>query len=165
MNKLKVNLFIFADTNKGKYTEGLSDAAKFYQSWSGYGDELAWGATWLYKATKDEKYLEKAERYYTLYGLNSRPQGFDWDSKNAGVQLLLAKETADMRYWNDFKGFMKSMINHPNKTPKGLLHLFKWGSNRHAANIVGLAVLASNSESLHAKENQNKWLQFAKQQM
>ena len=44
----------------------------FYNSWSGYNDELAWGALWLYKATQDDKYLAYAEEFPNQWYL----QGF-----------------------------------------------------------------------------------------
>lgn len=46
-------LYDFADTYRGKYSDCITNARSFYNSWSGYGDELAWGAAWLYKATGD----------------------------------------------------------------------------------------------------------------
>ena len=44
-------LFAFGDTYRGKYSDCVTDAVSYYNSWSGYMDELAWGAAWLYKAT------------------------------------------------------------------------------------------------------------------
>ena len=46
-------LYTFADTVRGKYSECITDAASYYKSWSGYKDELVWGAIWLYRATGD----------------------------------------------------------------------------------------------------------------
>ncbi len=57
-------LYSFADTYRGSYHECITDAANFYRSWSGYWDELVWGALWLYQATNDASYLTKAETYY-----------------------------------------------------------------------------------------------------
>ena len=42
----------------------ITDAASYYKSWSGYQDELVWGAIWLYRATGDATYLAKAEAEY-----------------------------------------------------------------------------------------------------
>ena len=44
-------LYTFADTFRGKYSDCITDAAAYYNSWSGYNDELVWGAIWLYRAT------------------------------------------------------------------------------------------------------------------
>ncbi|XP_057291486.1 uncharacterized protein LOC130614103 [Hydractinia symbiolongicarpus] len=55
------DLYDFAKTYKGKYSDSISDAKVFYNSWSGYYDELAWAASWLYYATNDLIYLTDAE--------------------------------------------------------------------------------------------------------
>src|SRR6185312_5996494 len=57
-------LYTFADTYRGKYSDCITSAQSYYTS-SGYNDELVWGAIWLYKATGDTSYLTKAENYYT----------------------------------------------------------------------------------------------------
>ncbi|KAF4354834.1 hypothetical protein F8388_018038, partial [Cannabis sativa] len=53
------SLFEFADKYRGSYQA----SCPFYCSYSGYQDELLWGATWLYKATGNNKYLN-----YEFYG-------------------------------------------------------------------------------------------------
>ncbi len=41
-------LYSFADTYRGKYSSTASPTPQsFYNSWSGYQDELVWGAIWL----------------------------------------------------------------------------------------------------------------------
>ena len=54
-------LYTFADTYRGKYSDCITDAANFYQSWSGFNDELVWGAIWLYRATNEQAFLDKAQ--------------------------------------------------------------------------------------------------------
>ncbi len=44
---------------RGKYSDCITDAASFYNSWSGYNDELVWGAIWLYRATSEAAYLDQ----------------------------------------------------------------------------------------------------------
>lgn len=58
-----------------------------FRSSSGYGDELAWGAIWLYRATQDVAYLNDAKAFYNQYGLSGAGE-FSWDSKAAGVQVV-----------------------------------------------------------------------------
>ncbi|MCY8410803.1 glycoside hydrolase family 9 protein, partial [Bacillus haynesii] len=41
-------LYDFADRYRGKYSDCITDAQQYYNSWSGYKDELTWGAVWLY---------------------------------------------------------------------------------------------------------------------
>jgi hypothetical protein len=50
------SLYTFADTYRGKY-DACIPVSGFYTSYSGYNDELAWGAMWLYRATNDSSYV------------------------------------------------------------------------------------------------------------
>ena len=91
-------LYDFAETYKGAYSDSITDAGKFYKSFSGYKDELAWGAAWLHKAVKaagdqDTKYLDKAESYY-----NGPGGSHDWDNKTPGTAVILAQETGKREY-------------------------------------------------------------------
>lgn len=64
------------------------------RSFSGYGDELAWSAIWLYRATGDTKYETRAKALWDEYSIQYSGYGFGWDNKFSGVQvnikLLLA---------------------------------------------------------------------------
>ncbi|KAL8467058.1 hypothetical protein ACS0TY_035951 [Phlomoides rotata] len=47
-------VFNFADKYKGSYSDSLgSVVCQFYCSYSGYHDELLWGASWLHKASQN----------------------------------------------------------------------------------------------------------------
>lgn len=133
-------LYDFADTYRGKYSDAIPNAQTFYNSWSGYEDELAWGATWLYKATGKDSYLQKAESIYQnqLGGTN---QGWtiDWDSKTNGAAVLLAQETGKQRYQQDVEGWLDSWVEGKNGvqiTDGGLRWISQWGTNRYAANTA-----------------------------
>ena len=65
-------LYELADKHRGKYTDSITNAKSFYESFSGYNDELVWGAAWLYRATKDRTYLTKAENYYNQFGMSGQ---------------------------------------------------------------------------------------------
>ena len=65
-------LYEFADKYRGVYSDSIPNAASFYRSYSGFKDELVWGAAWLYKATRDPSYLAKAEKYYNDFGMNGQ---------------------------------------------------------------------------------------------
>ncbi len=54
-------LYSFADAHRGKYDQCITAAQGYYNSWSGYQDELVWGALWLYKATGDSSVLDQGE--------------------------------------------------------------------------------------------------------
>ena len=54
-------LYTFADTHRGKYSDCVKSANPYYTSHNGFEDELVWGALWLYRATGNDEYLQKAE--------------------------------------------------------------------------------------------------------
>ena len=62
----------------------------YYYSSSGYTDELAWAALWLFRATNNFVYLNDATRFYTTYSLMRFPNDFSWDNKTAAVQVFLS---------------------------------------------------------------------------
>jgi len=51
------------------FFRSITDAANFYRSFSGYEDELAWAAVWLYLATQQKSYLTKAEVWLHIFKL------------------------------------------------------------------------------------------------
>ncbi|MEB3360206.1 MAG: glycoside hydrolase family 9 protein [Synechococcales bacterium] len=141
-----VQLFEFADTYRGKYSDSITDARNFYNSWSGYQDELAWSATWLYKATGDRAYLNKAESYYR--GLNP---GWtqNWDDKSYGTALMLAQETDKAKYHADVQSWLNYWSDDSGAgvdyTDGGLAWLSQWGSLRYTANTAFLAGIYSDT--------------------
>nr|QFE31800.1 GH9 cellulase [uncultured bacterium] len=141
-------LYEFADNYRGKYSDCITDARNFYKSWNGYWDELVWAAVWLYKATGDPSYLQKAETYYdNIAGRYKWTQS--WDDKAYGSYVLLAKETGKTRYiedvqrWLDYwtVGFNGERVTY---TPGGLAWLDQWGSLRYAANTAFIAFVYSD---------------------
>ena len=153
----------FADRTKAKYSDSLYDVHAFYKSWSGYGDELIWGSAWLYKATEDENYLTKAKSYYQQYRMNGRPTLFDWDDKRGGCQLILAQITGESQYWREVNTYLSWLQKSARKTPKGMVWLSEWGSNRHVGNVAAFASIAAK----HTKSNadRGKWSEWAKKQL
>ncbi|CAO2201620.1 unnamed protein product [Urochloa humidicola] len=77
------SLFDFANNYRGSYQ--LS--CPFYCSYSGYQDELQWAAAWLYRATKDWKYLN-----YLQNNQGGSSNTFSWDNKYPGAQMLATQE-------------------------------------------------------------------------
>ncbi|XP_038907209.1 endoglucanase 4-like [Benincasa hispida] len=107
-------VFEFADTYRGSYNESLGKwVCPFYCNYSGYEDELIWGAAWLFKATKAAFYwnyitknINKIENNPAVdYVINSKNNNalqfqhysggsfaeFGWDTKNAGINVLISK--------------------------------------------------------------------------
>ena len=52
-------------------------------------DELAWGAAWMYKATGEEEYLNKAKDFFDSNDMCNSNLWFGWDNKKAGVEVLM----------------------------------------------------------------------------
>src|SRR5215475_13183761 len=100
-------LYNFADTFRGVYSQCISDAAGFYQSFSGFNDELVWGALWLFRATGEASFLAKAQSAYA--NLSNQPQTTTksfrwthaWDDKSYGCYVLLANLTNNAAYRAD----------------------------------------------------------------
>lgn len=83
-------VFQFADTYRGCYSSAFSNAVcPFYCSYSGYEDELMWGAAWMYKATRENKYMEFIVNNRQQLVEHSPP--FSWDDKHAGIHVLLSQ--------------------------------------------------------------------------
>ncbi|MDI5787523.1 glycoside hydrolase family 9 protein [Bacillus licheniformis] len=81
----------------------MTDAQQYYNSWSGYKDELTWGAVWLYLATEEQQYLDKALASVSDWGDPANwPYRWtlSWDDVTYGAQLLLARLTNDSRLSN-----------------------------------------------------------------
>src|SRR6266498_2622661 len=149
-------LYDFADNFRGKYSDCIRDAAGFYNSWSGFNDELVWGAIWLYRATNDPAYLTKAQNYYA--NLSNEPQTTTksfrwthaWDDKSYGCYVLLANLTnnpayrADAERWLDYWSIGAGL-----RTPGGLAYVDSagWGALRYAANTAFLALVYSDQLS------------------
>ena len=93
-------LYDFADRYRGVYSDCLTEALPHYKSFSGYQDELPWGAIWLHKAKQAQdagyygEYLDKAIAEYQAM---SKPYNYTLitDDKSYGVYVLLAKETGE----------------------------------------------------------------------
>ncbi|MGD1897346.1 MAG: glycoside hydrolase family 9 protein [Phormidesmis sp.] len=162
-NKLLKNakqLYRFADEYRGRYSDSIQDADKFYKSWDGYEDELAWGATWLYKATGDQQYLDEAESNYDGVGWTQ-----SWGDKNCGTSVLLAQEKpGNARYRQDAETWLNNWTDGNGGvkyTPGGFAWLTEWGSTRMAANAAFIAGVYSDTVT----DPQGKYAAFAEGQI
>lgn len=166
-----VALYEFADTHRGKYSDSITNAADFYQSSSGYQDELVWGAIWLHRATGDTSWLQKAQTEYDLLpqdGAGRHPFNWSlsWDDKSYGCYTLMAclddslNYQADAERWLDFwnDGYEGQRVTY---TPGGLAHLDQWGSLRYAANTAFCALVYAD----HAGESASGYVDFARSQI
>ena len=170
--KHAIEIYDFADQYRGDYTQTVP-ATAFYNSYSGYKDELAWGAMWLYKITGEEKYLEKyieiADAEYLPHDMKKFTGctgPISWDDKRPGAYILSAIVTKDEKRMKEAYDYCDTIVNH-STTPGGLWYetgLSTWASNRYAANAASVvAVFANNLPETDSKRQ--KYIDFVKSQI
>ncbi len=145
------SLYEFADDFRGTYDACITAASGFYHSFSGYWDELVWGAIWLYKATGDTTYLTKAVNDYPHLPFAQQTTNHEfawtinWDDKSYGDYVLLAELTGQQQYITDAErnlDWFTSNVNgaHVNYSPGGEAQVDVWGTARYSANAAFLAL-------------------------
>ena len=164
-------LYAFADAHRGKYSDSIPQAAAFYKSWSGYQDELTWGAIWLYRATGNPGYLTKAALEYNSIsggGAGNHPYqwGLSWDDKSYACYILMATLDAAPAYRADAARWLDYWTigvngNQVTTTPGGLAWLDQWGSLRYAANTAFCAGVYAD----HVADPDGRYSGFARRQI
>ncbi|RDY06234.1 Endoglucanase 8, partial [Mucuna pruriens] len=85
-----VQVFDFANKYRGSYNTSVgAGACPFYCDFSGYMDELIWGAAWLYKASKVAYYWDFVKA--NIESLDSNFFSFGWDGKHSGINVLVSQ--------------------------------------------------------------------------
>ncbi|KAJ4781412.1 Endoglucanase [Rhynchospora pubera] len=85
-------VFDFADRYRGSYSDSLNSVVcPFYCSYSGYHDELLWGASWLHRASEDTSYMTYIQSNGHTLGAEDDDYSFSWDDKRVGTKVLLSK--------------------------------------------------------------------------
>ena len=147
--KHSVNLFKMADADRSDDTYQDSDAKGFYRS-SHFYDELFWCANWLYIATNDNSYLDKAASYIPNLG---KEMGQDilkytwsqcWDDVQQGGTLLYAINTGDAEWVAQAKKHIDYWMNEGKKLDGGLCWVDSWGCLRYANTIGFMAAVATD---------------------
>uniref|UniRef100_J3KZ84 Endoglucanase n=1 Tax=Oryza brachyantha TaxID=4533 RepID=J3KZ84_ORYBR len=106
-------VFEFADKHRGTYSTRLSPyVCPYYCSYSGYQDELLWGAAWLHRATKNPTYLSYIQMNGQVLGADEQDNTFGWDNKHAGARILIAKAflVQKVAALHEYKGHADSFI-------------------------------------------------------
>jgi chitodextrinase len=154
-------LYTFADTYRGRYSDCITDVAAFYKSWSGYEDELVWGAIWLYRATGEQAFLDTAKGGYARLANEGQSSvkkykfTLGWDDKTYGCYVLLAKLTGEAGYHQDTQRWLNWWTvggtelgadgTKVNVSPGGQAVLDAWGSLRYSANTAFVALVYSDA--------------------
>ncbi|KAM3281999.1 hypothetical protein P3S67_027646 [Capsicum chacoense] len=159
-------LFDFATKFPGDYQTSISVAGQFYSS-SGYEDELLWAAVWLFKATKDKKYLSYINDKSTNTG--GTRSTLSWDDKYIGAQLLIAKMLLEKKFGgnesislNEYKKNAEEFIcnciqkgnNNIKKTNGGLLWWQPWNNLQYVTTAT--FVITSYADTLSSTKNSLK---------
>ena len=171
--KHAIEIYDLADQYRGDYTAAVPSVQGFYSSFNGFLDELAWGAAWLYRATGEEKYLEKynviADAEYGVYD----PRKFtecrgpiSWDDKRSGAYILIAQLTKEEKRVKECYDYCDTILSQP-RTKGGLWydeHLSMWASNRYAANAAAMLAFFANTLSEDDPKRQD-YIDFVKSQI
>ncbi|TVU11777.1 hypothetical protein EJB05_45379, partial [Eragrostis curvula] len=157
-----IEVFDFADKYRGAYSSSLRAAVcPCYCDYSGYQDELLWGAAWLHKASRRRQYRDYIKRNEVALGASEAINEFGWDNKHAGINVLISKEVL-MGKDSFFRSFRENADNficsllpgisgHPQiqYSPGGLL--FKVGnSNMQHVTSLSFLLLAYSNYLSHA---------------
>ena len=154
-------LFNYAETVKSD--SGYTAANGFYSSHSGFNDQLAWAAYWLYEATGESGYLEKSKNWLSQTGDNEK-WAHCWDDVSYGTALLLAEKTGEQTYKDRIERHLDYWVSGITYTPKGLAWLDMWGALRYSTTTAFLAaVYADGSACAPAKKDEYR--NFAKKQI
>lgn len=136
----------FAMQHRGAYSDSLgSNVCPFYCSYSGYTDELLWGASWLFRATNQVYYLN----FIKSLGVNDGTDIFSWDNKYAGARVLLARRSlvdndqTFQQYRQQAEEFMCRILpNSPSSstqyTPGGLMYKMGSSNLQYVTSITSL---------------------------
>jgi len=163
---------------KTRSDDSYTAAKGFYDSWSGFWDELFWASNWLYIATGDKNYLKKAEECIPELGRENQSDelkftwGMCWDDVMQGAMLLYAQNTGKkeytervakhLDYWSDPNGIDGRTVQ---RAPGGLAWLDSWGSLRYATTAGFLAAVASDTVLSNDKTRVKKYRDFYESQI
>lgn len=139
-----------ADADRSDVGYNASDAQGFYPS-SAFYDDLFYAANWLYIATGESSYLDKAASYIPSLG---RELGSDtlkyswcqcWDDVMQGGMLLYAQNTGDSTYIQHVKRHLDYWTNEVQQLDGGFRWLTTWGCLRYAAAAGFIAAVACDT--------------------
>ena len=167
------SLYEAANGTRNNKDQGMQSS---YYPATDFFDELFYAANWLYMATGEQKYLDDCESdFIPNYPLENQSTerkftwGFCWDDHSQAAALLYAINTGKeewieqvqhhLDYWT--VGYGGKKVSY---TPDGMAWLFQWGSTRHCANTVFLALVACDTILKDNTELVSRYREWAKKQ-
>ncbi|XP_037042777.1 endoglucanase E-4-like [Bradysia coprophila] len=131
-----IQLYNFGNTFRGRYSDSFPEIQEFYNSWSGFEDELFYSAAWMYRATGNAQYRTDYNNFWHQFGMSTRPLEISWDDKQAAGQILLAKIDGSHQFVSAAQAFCDWVVLQAPRTPRNLVFISPWGSLRHASNVA-----------------------------
>lgn len=156
------NLFKLSDASKSDDEYNASDAQGFYQS-NHFYDELFYASNWLYIATGDKSYLDKAKSYIPNLGkeLGSDELKYSWsqcwDDVMQGGLLLYAQNTGDSTYIARVKKHLDNLINNVERVDGKVVYIQNWGCLRYATTCGFIAAVACDTLDLGSEAEYEKF--------
>ncbi|PIA34506.1 hypothetical protein AQUCO_03700052v1 [Aquilegia coerulea] len=154
-------LFDFAKTYRGLYSNSVPSGSKFYPS-SDDQDELLLAASWLYRATLDGSYLSYIDNYNGTGWIRGM---FSWDDKYVGVQLNIAKLILDHKLkregkWAVYMTALHSFLCHcmqlggddVRRSPGGLSWWAEWNNLQYTTSATFVATIYAKYSGWEAFE-------------
>lgn len=162
------SLFKLADASRSDDVYNDSNASGFYRS-SHFYDELFYAANWLYIATGDKSYLDKAAEYIPNLDkeLGSDELKYSWahcwDDTMQGAMLLYAINTGDEKYVARAEKHVNYLVNDTKKVDNKLAYIDSWGCARYAQTSAFITAVACDT-ILKGKDT-SKYEQFYEDQI
>ncbi len=153
-------LYLFSKTYQGN--DGYKMAKGSYDS-SGYIDELAFSAIWLYLTTKNENYLKDAIDFADKLDKEAIYWPLNWDDKENADFLLLAIITDLPLYHNLIQKHLDYWIHKAKRTKGNLVFADKWGSLQYAVTLSFTALIYA--DYVPSKRKKKEYINFAKSQI
>lgn len=162
------NIFSLANASKSDDVYNNSDANGFYRS-SHFYDELFYAANWLYIATGEQSYLDKATSYIPNLSLELGTSelcyswGQCWDDNMQGGMLLYAINTQDDYYISRVKKHLDYWTYSVTELEGGLRWLTTWGCLRYAETAGFIAAVAC--DTVLAGTDTSDYVEFYEEQI
>ena len=144
------NIFKLADSSKSNDVYNAAESSGFYRS-SHFYDDLFYAANWLYIATGEQSYLDKATSYIPNL---DKELGQDvlkytwsmcWDDVMQGGMLLYAINTENQTYIDHVEKHVNYWTNTITKVDGKLGYCDTWGCARYAQASAFIAAVACDT--------------------
>ena len=143
---------LLAMAENAKSDNGYTAAEDCYDSWSGFYDEFSWANIWLYRATGENQYLQKAQEYTQYWGTEGNSEewayteGQCWDDVHYGAALMMAQIDSESEVGQKCKQTVENNLdwwkNGANQmSPMGMAWMTEWSSLAYSTTAAFMAML------------------------